>query len=291
MTVLEFSEIENFAPCAVALGNFESLHIGHCRIIEETVSYAKNGGIVSVVYMYKNNYKTESTLFSLNDRLEFLEKLGVDFVVLDEFTAEYAQISCEDFVYGYIKGKFNAEAVFVGYNYRFGKGAFGDVKLLKELCGDISVFGVDCVMVDGTGVSTTLIKSCLENGEISMANLMLGRDYFIRGVVSSGRNVGTGLGFPTANIETETILAHGVYATNVHVDGEVYMGITNVGTKPSFGIDAVNVETHILDAELDLYGKEIVVVFLEKMREVIKFNTKEELIIQLEADKKRREIL
>ncbi len=291
MTVLDFSEIKNFFPCAVALGNFESLHIGHSRIIEETVSYARKRGLVSAVYMYKNNYKSDKTLFSLDDRLVFIEKLGVDFVILDEFTTEYTQISCEDFVNRYIKEKFNAEAVFVGYNYRFGKCAYGDVTLLKELCGEISVFGVDCVTVDGIGVSTTLIKSYLENGEVTKANKMLGREYFVRGVVTSGRNVGTDLGFPTANIENETILAHGVYATNVVVGSEVYKAITNVGTKPSFGIETVNIETHILDFELDLYGKEIVVLFLEKMRKIIKFDSKEQLVLQLEADKQRRRIL
>jgi len=291
MTVLDFSEIRNFDPCAVALGNFEALHIGHCRIIEETVSYAKILGIKSAVYMYKNNFKSENSLFSLEDRLIFLEKMGVDFVILDEFTAEYAKISCGDFAHFYIREKMNAEAVFVGFNYRFGAGASGDVALLKELCGDISVFSVDCVKIDDECVSTTLIKSYLKNGEIRKANQMLGRDYFVRGVVESGRNVGTKLGFPTANVETDTIIGQGVYATTVVVGDEVYRAITNVGGKPSFGIDALNIETHILDAEIDLYGKEILVLFHEKIRDIIKFDSADELINQLEADKKRREIL
>ncbi len=291
MTVLDFSEIRNFDPCAVALGNFESLHIGHCRIIEETVSYAKNAGIKSAVYMYKNNFKSENSLFSLEDRLVFLEELGIDFVILDEFTAEYAKISCEVFARFYIREKMNAKAVFVGFNYRFGKGASGDVALLKELCGDTFVFGVDCVKVDEECVSTTLIKSYLKNGEIKKANQMLGRDYFVRGVVESGRNVGTKLGFPTANIETDAIVGQGVYATSVVFDDKIYSAITNVGGKPSFGIETVNIETHILDCELDLYGKEIVVLFHKKIRDIIKFDSADELVNQLEADKKRRGIL
>ncbi|MBO5136777.1 MAG: riboflavin biosynthesis protein RibF [Clostridia bacterium] len=291
MTVLDFSEIRNFDPCAVALGNFEALHIGHRHIIEETVSYARENGLSSAVYMYKNNYKSACTLFSLEDRLSFLEKMGVDFVILDEFTPEYSQISCEDFVDFYIREKMNSKAVFVGFNYRFGKGESGDVALLKELCGDTYVFRVDCVKVDVECVSTTLIKSYLKNGEIKKANQMLGRDYFVRGIVASGRNVGTGLGFPTANIEVDTILAHGVYATSVLLGDEVYKAITNIGGKPSFGIESVNIETHILDAEIDLYGSEIIVLFHEKIRDIIKFDSKEELVSQLVDDKKRREIL
>lgn len=291
MTVIEGikAEVEIFRGTAAALGSFDALHRGHMRIIGDTVRYAKENKLLSLVQLFSYpdsmGFKCINTI---EKRVEILEKARVDIVVIESFDDSFKNMSAEEFVARRLHCGYRAEAVFAGFNYSFGRGAVGDTELLARECGryGIKTFITDCVELNGC-ISSSRIREALRRGNTAFAAEMMGRPYAMSGTVVHGSQIGRTLGFPTANMDLlsgTVIPSAGVYATRTAIDGKSYAAITNVGAKPTVGERKQNAETYIIGFDGDLYGRRIEIEFYERLRGIRCFENTGELREQLEHD-------
>lgn len=284
---------------AIALGQFDAIHKGHMEIISRVVNHAKENNMKSLVYMLENNPqevisgKVIPLVNTVEKRLEILESLGVDMVVLEKFDRDYMSIPYTEFVCEYLYKKLNAGFVSVGYNYRFGKGGLGNTDLLTRECKrcGIGTAVVPKVEVDGEAVSSTAIREKVSGGDLSGTEKMLGRSFSVKGEVVRGNQIGGRyLGFPTANIELPTEIIQpklGVYASRTRVGGRTYKSITNIGAKPTVGDTGVSIETHIDGNFGELYGQIIEVELCRYIRDIKKFENLDALAEQLKKDKEK----
>ncbi len=292
MKIVNSNEIKRYTDrkTAAALGSFDALHMGHLKVIGEAVDFAKKNGILSLVQLVEMTNQTERVK-SLEKRLEILEGIGVDVVVVEEFTQEFKTVEYADFVADYIKDVYNAKAVFVGENYRFGHNAEGDTQKLTQECAKygIEVFIQPCVESGGI-ISSSRIRQLIKAGRVEKVAELMTVPYSVSGEVVHGEGVGKSLGFPTANInipEDTVIPKDGVYLSKILFDSKEFLGITNVGSKPTVNINEKNIETYIAEYDGNLYGKTVEVQFLKYLREIKKFDSLEELKGQLEKDKEK----
>lgn len=280
---------------AVALGNFDGLHIGHMELIKRVVRYAKENSLVSVVYTFHshpNTLKKNSTfklIMSNEQKADLLEAAGVDILYLERFDNAFMHKTPEQFVSGVLKQKLNASYIEAGFNYRFGYKGMGNADLLCELCGQqgIACDIVPPISIGDEPVSSTGIRELICTGEVDKAAKALGRAFELSGEVISGKRLGRTMGFPTANMlpsKQLIIPENGVYITTTMVDDKTYNCITNIGTAPTIGPGQKMVETHLLDYEGDLYGKHLTVSFHKRLRGETRFNGIDELKQQIHRD-------
>lgn len=274
---------------AVALGAFDGVHIGHRKLIENIVSFSKKNNCRSCVYTFDTLPSGAKYINDWDKRIEIFESLGVDCLYIQEFDADFKSTSAKDFLDKYIKG---ANYVTVGFNFRFGKGREGNTHLLKDYCSENNIVFhvVEPVYLGSEIVSSTKIRGYIEENNFEIAKKMLGQDFGVSGTVVHGNAIGRTMGFPTANIcvdENRIMPAEGVYATVTEYEGEMYPSITNYGGKPTFKDNKILLETNIFGFDGDLYGKKISVYFLEKLRNIVSFGSKEELKNQLAEDKNK----
>lgn len=278
--------------CAVALGNFDGLHIGHLAVMDSTVALAGESLTAGVMLFDEHSMKAVTgeappKLITDEERADVFRKKG-----LETFIVNFSQIrdlSPEEFVKKILVKKLDAKAVICGFNYRFGKKAKGDAKLLEELCIEN---GIDCVIIDGVikdgvPVSSTAIRKAVECGNIEKANSMLGRNFGYCAEVINGDKRGRTWGFPTINQklpEGLVIPRFGVYESIVTVDGKVYKGVTNIGLRPTVGTDKVLSETHIISFDGEIYGVEADIRLVRFIRKEQKFSSFNELIKQIRTD-------
>lgn len=277
---------------AVALGNFDGMHIGHLAVIEKTAELCRKGLVPTVMLFDEHSLKTVTgeappRLMTDSERLAFLKEKGLEIKTVS-FT-DIKNLTPEEFIDSVLINRFNARAVVCGFNYRFGKGAAGDATLLNKLCKEknIECLIVDEILSDSLPVSSTAIRKAVENGEIELANRMLGRCFGYTATVINGDKRGRTWGFPTINQRLPDGLVvplFGVYESRVTADGRTYTGITNIGLRPTVGTDVILSETHILDFSGDLYGKEVEVSLVRFIRPEQKFSSFDELILQIKSD-------
>ena len=279
----------------IALGFFDGVHLAHRQLIKKCIEVARDKGVRSALLTFDNDsgLKSEaSRLYSMEERLSLIEKMGIDRVILCDFES-VKTLDSGVFISEVLVDALGAVALVAGYNFRYGKAALGNYETLKS---DAKALGIDTFIEreisDGkTPISATAIREALKNGEIKKANKMLVTPYHIFGTVLHGIGVGHQKGFPTVNISLHNpnILKLGVYITGVVVDGELYTGLTNVGTCPTILSREVHAETTILNFNRDIYGKEVEIYFLEYLREERHFDSADELRTQIELDKKTLE--
>ena len=284
----------------VALGNFDGIHLGHRELIKNTIDSAKMSKTIPSIFTFDCNFNEfklgskDRSLMSYGQKELLLEKLGIELVYLVKFCDEIKKMSPEDFVREIICRKLNAKTVVVGFNFRFGYRALGNIetlKLLSEKYG-FKVIIVDPIVKNENLVSSTLIRELISNGDIMDANEMLGRSYSMRGKVISGKGRGKKLGFATANLKCDTDYVspiNGVYKTIVSYKNNSYKSITNIGTNPTFSDVKFSIETHIIDFNKDIYGEYIEVEFLDFIRKEQRFNSVEDLVEQVKLDIKKIE--
>lgn len=278
--------------CAVALGNFDGLHIGHMSVLNKTIEQAENGLTAAVMLFDEHSLKDVTgtappMLITADERNAVLNGMGLEILTVN--FAQIRELSPSEFVEEILISKFNARVVVCGFNYRFGNKAKGDAKLLEEICIEK---GIKCVIIDevetnGLQVSSTAIRNAVENGDIKLANKMLGRQFGYTAEVIDGDKRGRTWGFPTINQKLPQGLAvpsFGVYESVVSVDGAGYRGVTNIGSRPTVGTDVVLSETHILDFSGDVYGKLVDVRLVRFIRPEQKFDSFDELILQIRSD-------
>lgn len=276
----------------VALGMFDGVHMGHRRIITAAKNKSTELGILSSVLLFSKSPRNAPMLLSLEDRIREIAKLGIDVIYVYDFE-EISGLSPREFVENELFKKLSAKAVSAGYNYRFGKGAAGNSDTLKGLCKE---FGMECEISDevtfcGENVSSTRIRKLLESGDVETANKLLSYPYYFYGEVVHGKELGRNLGLPTVNQILSggyVSMARGIYYTKTEIDGKKYISVSNLGVRPTVEqSETVNLETHIIDFDGDLYGKNVKVEFFGKGRGEMQFDSIEELRLEIMRDCER----
>ncbi|MGI6576376.1 MAG: bifunctional riboflavin kinase/FAD synthetase [bacterium] len=288
--------VNKYTKIAVALGNFDGVHLGHQRIIATTCGEAKAmGGIVMAMTFEPHPTKAitgESTpvlLTTTTEKAELLRKLGVDVLLMVNFNEAFANIEPEEFISQILHAQLQAQTVVVGFNYRFGRKAAGNTVLLEQKCNQlgIKVNIVPPVIKGGQPISSTLIRKLLHSGRLKEASHLLGRFYGINGRVVHGAKRGRHLGFPTANLsvtEGKVLPACGVYLVRCFLGEYILYGVANVGRCPTFGNKEIGIEIHLLDFKGKLYDQKVKVEFLEFLRSEKHFASSKQLQAQIAAD-------
>jgi riboflavin kinase/FMN adenylyltransferase len=296
LLITDLKEITTpFTRSVITLGNFDGLHLGHQELIRKVIRRAKETGAHSIVVTFRPHplkilapEKCPPLISIYEEKIKLFEKLGIDVLVKIPFTLEFAKMSPGDFVKDILCDMLGAKEIFVGFNYRFGRGREGNISTLKALGERLgfTVREVEQVSLDGEVISSTKIRRLLRDGEVEHAARLLGRTYTITGIVVRGDGRGKDLGFPTANIAPKhsIIPADGVYAVRLFVRDKFYDGIANIGMRPTFDKNVLTVEVHVFDFNEDIYGEEISLYFIRKIRDEKKFGNADELIRQIRTD-------
>ena len=278
--------------CAFALGMFDGVHMGHRRIISAAKNISTELGISTAVLIFSSSPRGAREILPLHDRLAELGNAGADYAYIYDFE-ELRNMSAEDFVNNELCKKLGAKALVAGYNYRFGKGGTGDRELLCRLAKANGIKAQICEQVSflDEPVSSTRIRGLLEKGDIEEVNALLTYPYYVNEPVQHGKALGRTLGMPTVNqiiAPSRALLASGIYYTKTTVNGKDYISVSNFGSRPTVeNGGAVNLETHILDFDGDLYGKTVKVAFYGRGREERRFDSVEELRREVMLDCER----
>jgi riboflavin kinase/FMN adenylyltransferase len=279
----------------LAIGVFDGVHAGHRYLLRQLQQQAAKANLLSGVVTF--NPHPQSVLHparqlpwlsDLDDRVTTLQKLGLNMVAVLTFTPELAQLSAREFM-SLLKNYLNMQGITVGPDFVLGRRGEGDISLLRTL-GDemeLTVHVIPPFTIEGEVVSSTLIRQALARGDMRRVEKLMGRRFYLRGKVITSDKRGRLLGFPTANLDIKPQQAlpdNGIYATIAQVDGERFPSATNVGTRPTFGEGKRMVETYLLSYNGDLYGKQITVEFVKKVRDEQRFPSVEELITQMGED-------
>jgi len=280
----------------IALGMFDGLHQGHLDIIRKAVATAERDGLTSTVQTFKNLFKQDSrSLYTAAERLELVSQTGADELLILDFD-EVKDMEPEDYLRNILLYRAVADTLIMGEDYRFGKGARGDVNMIREFAkaNDIRVIVVKDHLLEGTDkkISTTWLRDCLSEGDADLArDLCGGRNYTYSGYCVQGKQLGRTMGFPTANIvvpDDKFVVRRGVYVSRVRLGQRILYGVTNIGRRPTVE-DAVNdvVETFIFDFDEDIYGAKLEVELLHFLRPESKMSSKEELINAVNINKEQ----
>ncbi|MCC6276548.1 MAG: bifunctional riboflavin kinase/FAD synthetase [Oligoflexia bacterium] len=280
------------------IGNFDGLHLGHRALVNRVLELAKKRHCLSVVLTFDPHpvkvlfpEKGLKQIFDLEDRLRCLTELGVGRIVVMPFSRELSQLSPESFFNQVVLQDLRCEILVIGHDFSFGKDRAGTLDVLKRLGNQsgVEVIVEPPVMLDGKVVSSSGVRRAVSNGNMELAKRLLGRPFYMKGVVVKGAGRGKKIGFPTANLFTQSDLypKGGVYVTEAVVKGQLFQSVTNAGTNPTFTSGhqvPVQIETHILDFNEDIYGEKIEVRFHQFIRDEKKFSSVEELIKQIALD-------
>lgn len=284
MELLNVKEItgEN-SGTAIALGNFDGVHLGHQALIKEMIGIAQKNGYKSSVLMFENHTKSvidgkgPSLITCMNQRYDILETLGVEIIYKMDFDKSIMNLSPEEFVSKILVDKLNVKAVVVGMDYKFGHKAAGNGQTLKDLGlkYNFKVKILDPIYMDGEIVSSTWVRKSILDGDMKQAKRLLGRNYSILGKVVQGKRIGNKLGFPTANMEpliNYVLPKNGVYSSETILDGVKYLSASSVGYNPTFNENVIKIESHIIGFTKNIYSLNIELVFIEYLRKEIKFD-------------------
>lgn len=288
----------------IATGFFDGVHLGHRHVINTLLSAAKARGEQSMIITFwphprtvlQNDARSLRLLTSLQEKKDCLKSLGVDAVEVLDFSREFSRLTAEQYLRDVIIARFGGTAIVLGYDNRIGSDGLthDDIVPLAESLG-LDVIEPDAVRVDAVAdatISSTRIRKALEEGDVRAAADMLGRRHSLHGVVVAGNQLGRTLGFPTANMQLyeplKLVPANGVYLVEVETLGGRYHGMTNIGFRPTVaGSGALTIETNIFDFDELIYGLDIRLHFIEKIREEVKFSSLDELKAQLVDDRNR----
>jgi riboflavin kinase/FMN adenylyltransferase len=295
--MLIIRDIENFPSefknAVLLIGNFDSVHLAHQSLISaaKSVANASNKKLILMSFYPHPRYyfKPDSSKIEIEPiktRLNRLRSLGIDAVILMRFNERLANLTAEDFTQNILKNKLDVSNVFIGEDFRFGKGRTGGASTIRK-------YGIQCsafkaIMQEGNVVSSTMVRSYLGNGEMQKASKMLGRPYSVAGIVRKGAALGQEIGTPTANLIIKNIYnpRFGVYICNLNIDGKNYDAISNIGVRPTFyDASEVVLEVHsLLPVPSNLYGKKITVELLQFIRDEQKFDNAKALQQQIKHD-------
>lgn len=284
-----------FDRCALTLGNFDGVHLGHRALFRQLVKVARELDCPSVVCTFNPHplkalapEKAPPLLNTLAEKRRLIAASHVDYLVEIPFTDAFAAVSPESFIDDVLIAKLGVRALIVGYDYAFGKQRRGNAAFLKDYGSrrGIAVEVLQPVGADGRPFSSTRIRNMVAEGDVGHVVDLLGRQYNLEGTVVPGDQRGRAMGFPTANLETdkELLPAEGVYVVKVRHNLQEYGGVVNLGMRPTFAGSHPTIEVHLLDYTGDLYGERLRIYFLERLRGEVKFANAEELSDAIAAD-------
>jgi riboflavin kinase/FMN adenylyltransferase len=279
----------------LTLGNFDGVHRGHAALLAETrrLAAALHGPAVAVTFdphplQLLHPERFQPLLTNLEDRARLLGQIGADCVVVLRTTPQLLQLSAREFFDRVVRSAFGARALVEGDNFHFGRGREGNIEVLRKFCepAGVALSVVPPIAYKGERVSSSRVRDALLQGDVARAAELLNRPYRLRGVVSVGRRRGKTLGFPTANLDQVATLipGDGVYAVRAYQGEASWSGAANVGPNPTFGEQARKVEVHLIGFDGDLYGQQLAVDFLARLRDTRPFADAAQLIEQLRRD-------
>ncbi|MCR4416415.1 MAG: bifunctional riboflavin kinase/FAD synthetase [Ignavibacteria bacterium] len=295
----DINEIKKDKNTILTVGTFDGVHLGHQKIINEMIYQSVENNCRNLVITFDphpqivlSKENSIRILTTLDEKLEYLNYLVVQNVLVINFTKEFSQLDFRTFVEDYLVNKIGLHTVVVGTDHHFGKNREGNPEILTELgrAFDFNVVKVEPLILDGQKISSTRIRKALMNGNVKFANEMLGKKYVLKGKVVKGNQRGATIGFPTANIEVNSkdklIPARGVYFVEVDLVEKSFYGMMNIGYRPTFNnTSELMLEVHIFYFDGNIYDEPITIRFIERLRDEKKFNTIEELKSQLQFDK------
>ena len=302
--------IDSLSPIPYAVvtsGTFDGVHLGHQTILKRLNEVARahsDGESVVMTYwphprtVVSNDSQDLRLLSTLDEKIELLEQAGVDHLVVIPFTRAFSQLTSEEFIQQVLVDRLGTKKLVIGYDHRFGRDREGGFDYIKAHQADYG-FEVEEIPrqdIEAVGISSSKIRTALNEGNISAATRFLGRPYTVTGTVVKGRQLGRTIGFPTANLQVDDpvklIPANGVYAVDVLQGGQTYGGMLNIGYRPTVAGEHQTIETYIFDFSKDIYGEHMTLEFRAFLRAEQKFNGLPELVEQLQKDEQQaRELL
>jgi riboflavin kinase/FMN adenylyltransferase len=296
-----YNSIQEFSATnktVVTLGTFDGVHKGHKSILEKLIKSSKQKGCESVVLTFfphprmvlqqSSNIKLLNTI---TEKAWLLEQCGIDNLIIHPFSHEFSRLTAEEFVKDILVGSLNICKIIIGHDHRFGRNRTADINDLIRFGHEYNfeVEQITALEVNEVSVSSTKIRHALEDGDIKTANRFLGYPYFLTGTVTTGKQLGRTIGFPTANIsiaeDYKQIPAHGVYAVSAVINGKTVLGMMNIGTRPTVDGTYETIEAHFFDFDANIYGQQIRVSLHHRLRAEHKFESFDALKQQLETDR------
>ena len=290
-------------PTVVTVGFFDGVHLGHQAVFRRAVASAAERGLTSVAVTFDRHPRevvspgSEPRLLTTTERkASLIEQTGIDKLVVLPFTEEFSRWTAQEFIERVLVAGLSAEHAVIGVNFTFGHKAQGSIETLEQAgqTAGFSAEAVDLVELDGQRVSSSSIRDSLFEGDLTWPELALGRRFIVDGRVVSGAGRGTGLGFPTANLQTWPRLllpGNGIYAGRAQLGGHWHTSAISVGTNPTFGVEPLHVEAYLLDFEGNLRGEHLAVEFWARLRDEARYDTSEALVAQIAADVERTRAL
>jgi riboflavin kinase/FMN adenylyltransferase len=294
-----FRDIEDFhrpdLRTVVTMGNFDGIHLGHQTLVSNAVTEARQRRTQSMVFTFEPHplkllapERAPQMIVNHKDKMDMLEALGVDAVIVQTFDRRFANIEAKDFVQRYLVEHLNLSKIWLGRDLRFGRARHGDAEDLIRWGSELG-FGVGIVepiLVQGKRISSSRIRQLIQQGGVDEVQAMLGRYHFISGTVVRGHGRGRKIGFPTANLAaaTELLPQDGIYATILEFQGRRWLSVSSVGHNPTFEEGAHTIEAYILDFAQDIYGEPVKLSFVQRIREERKFAQIEDLVTQIDRD-------
>jgi len=294
----ELAELSPEKDMLLTIGVFDGVHLGHKYLISQLMENARQQNLLSGVVTFRQHPREVVSpraklpyLTNLTEKANLLKNEGVDAVITLSFTRELAQLGARQFV-GLLKKYLRMRGVIIGPDFALGRGREGNADTLRQLGQEMSfsVTVIPPIVVNSEVVSSTAIRDALADGDMKRVSSLIGRFFSLQGRVTTGAGRGAELGFPTVNLEIEpkqALPADGVYATWTYIDDKAYQSVTNIGRRPTFGGNGRTVETYILDYHGNLYGSELRIDIVERLRGEKRFDTVEELKKQIAEDVKQ----
>jgi len=296
MRVYRGAPFPSVGPCALTIGNFDGLHLGHRTMLEQLKREAAARGLPTAVLTFEPHPgelfspgTAPARLTNLREKLELLQAAGIDRVYLAHFNRKFASQSAEEFAEEVVFQQINAQYILIGDDFRFGKSRTGTIKTLLEI-GQRLGFQAEAmheVALDNRRCSSTAVREALAGGNLALAEALLGRPYSMSGRVIHGNKLGRQIGFPTANIQVKHNRPplHGIFAVEVHGYGQPLQGAASLGLRPTVDTSGkVAFEVYLLDFDADIYGQHLRVNFLKKLRDEVKYAGLDPLIAQIQQD-------
>lgn len=293
--------IPAFKKAVVTIGTFDGVHTGHKSILEQLKrEAARIGGETVIITFHPHPRKVIVSgqpaihlINTIDEKIELLEKNGIDHLVVVPFTDDFSQQSPEEYIEKFLVEKFHPHTVIIGYDHRFGKNRLGDYKLLEEYSARLgfNLMEIPAHVINDNTVSSTRIREAILHGNTDVANTLLGYDFFFEGTVVDGNKLGRTLGYPTANLRIENaeklVPGNGIYAVELEIKGRPgrLKGMMSIGIRPTIGGTDRVIEVNIFDFNEDIYGATIRVYIRKYLRSEVKFNGLDALVEQLGKDK------
>ena len=291
------SEFDASIPTVVTIGTFDGVHLGHRKIIKRLIDSAKKENLETALLTFYPHprmvLQQSSDLKLINtiaERKMILKETGLEHLIVHPFTLEFSRLTARSYVEDILVKGLNAKKIVIGYDHHFGRNRTADINDLKTF-GEEFGFEVDEISkqdIEDVAVSSTKIRTALEEGDLEKANEYLTQPFFLSGEIIRGKGLGRNMGYPTANLKIEEtyklIPKEGVYVAAAVIDGDKHFGMMNIGTNPTVGGQQQSIETYFFDLDRDLYGKQLQIQVLKRIRSEVKFDGLEALIKAMKAD-------